>query len=174
MARTNPSLAKGIFSSMLWSGSAIFKCPDDTIDGSLQYSDNQLVSAMPADPFVGINNVKGAISSILSRGQLYYDQALVTKYTVNNVPLKINTNVNPAMKQLMQHPMNDLSHVIPDQLWEDNIGSHLGLVNIMKQVYDENGMGVDGHCSQYLNLNTDENIFYRLLKVCVCTVNIYT
>ena len=174
VARTNPSLDKGIFSSCLWTGSAIFECPDATIDSSLQYSDNQLVPAMPANPFVGINNVKGAISAIILRGPSYYELAMVTKYTVNNVPLKINTNVYPAMTGLMKHPLNDLSHVIPDKLWENNIGSHIGLVNIMKQVYDENGMGVDGHCSQYLNLNTDENIFYRLLKVCICILNIYS
>jgi len=100
IARTNPSMAKGIFSSNLWSGSAVFKCPDSTIDGNIKYSDNEIIPAMPADPFVGHNNVKGALASIIQSGQSYYDDAVVTKYKVNNVPLKINTKVFPTMTQL--------------------------------------------------------------------------
>ena len=55
--------------------------------------------------------------------------------------------------------------VHPMKLLDKNIGSNPGLVSILKEdIYDKYGMGTDD-CETYVNINVDENIFWRILKV---------
>ena len=55
--------------------------------------------------------------------------------------------------------------VFPEKIMHKNIGSNVGLIALLKEeVHDQHGMGT-GECKHYVNMNVDENIFYRILKV---------
>ena len=60
--------------------------------------------------------------------------------------------------------------VFPERIMPQNIGSNLGLISLLKaELHDKHGMGTN-ECENYVNLNVDENIFYRILKVIACVV----
>ena len=61
--------------------------------------------------------------------------------------------------------MHSMDIVFPHKLVEENVGSNRGLLIILKQeFYDKNNMG-SGEFGEYVNLNLDENIFWRTLMV---------
>ena len=125
---------------------------------------------MPDNMFVHTNSVKTAIQYFVGHGQCYYDQSLVVKYQINNVPLKVDVDKHPEMKNIMNNPANSFDIVYPSGMIDINIGSNVGLVSIIRKLYEQHGMN-DDSCNRYLTLNVDENIYYRILKVIYILVN---
>ena len=68
------------------------------------------------------------------------------------------------MKDVVEHKKNSTHNVHPLKLFKRNIGSNDGLVAVLADVCKTYGM-VDGSCSEYVILNVDENIYWRVLKV---------
>ena len=92
---------------------------------------------------------------------------MVKKYDIVNVPLKVDTKRFPTLADTMNHVKNTTKYINPYKLIKHNIGSNLGLVTILREYQDDKKMSMHGTVLQYSNINTDENIFYRGLKVCM-------
>ena len=90
------------------------------------------------------------------------------RYDIVNVPLKVDTKRFPGLAQTLNSVKNTTKHINPYKLIKHNIGSNLGLATIMRDYQDDKKMSLNGTVLNYSTINTDENIFYRGMKVCVC------
>lgn len=165
VARTIPTLAKGVYTSMLWTGGALFVNPDPFMDDSVRVDAvGEIIPAMPNSLLDGSRVVSAAVTQILAEGKEYLAKSLVHKYTINMIPPKIDTKQHPEMKSIIDNPLNTMANVYPDKLIEENIGSNRGLVSIFRKMYMDWGMDTDD-CHRYKSFNLDENIYWRVLKV---------
>ena len=111
-------------------------------------------------------SVMRGLQRVFGQGRSRYAESLVYKHQVNLVPLKITS----ADDQKNQHGSegHSMNVVFPERIMPQNIGSNLGLISLLKaELHDKHGMGTN-ECENYVNLNVDENIFYRILKVIAC------
>jgi hypothetical protein len=168
MARQVPTVAKGIFSSCLWAGEAAFECDpnqDAAFDMQIKILPNRKVKpAMPDDLLTHKDRIVNGLKHVLTNSRNYYDRSLVLKYDVRSIPLKVNTKVFPEMKSKVEDKRNTTAIVYPVRLIDHNIGGNQGLVTILRQKMERQGMH-DGTCTHYEILNVDENIYWRTLKV---------
>ena len=165
IARYCPSLHKGVYTSCLWTGSAVFACPDfDTIDHRVKRDeDDNVIPAMPDNLMEHRESVMRGLKQVFGQGRSRYSESLAYKHQVNVVPLKILAEAD----QKNQHGSDghSMNVVFPEKIMPKNIGSNVGLIALLKEeVHDQHGMGT-GECKHYVNMNVDENIFYRILKV---------
>ena len=164
LARQCPSIAKGVYSSCLWTGMAVFSDPRQAgLDDRVQRVNGRAIPAMPDRITQHSQQVLDGLRFVHAEGRNYLHRSLVQKFGVNNIPLKIMDASDRA------HQHTDATHsmriVHPMKLLDKNIGSNPGLVSILKEdIHDRYGMGND-ECNTYVNLNVDENIFWRILKV---------
>lgn len=166
LRRTIPTLAKDVYSLMLWTGVAVFSDANCTnIDHSIRTDNNEVViPAMPPTICENRSEVLDGLKFVHDKGRHILEDSLVFKFGVHNVPLQIT---DPEDKEEKQQPIhrNSMHIVHPYKIIDKNIGSNIGLVSILREdFYDVYGMGTD-ECKQYLCLNVDENIFWRTLKV---------
>ena len=164
--RTNPTLSRDVYSSMLWTGMAVFASEKTSqLDASVQTDDHgAVIPAMPAQICQHRDQVLEGLSYVHNQGRHYLTNSLVHRFGVNNIPMAI---LDPEDVMQNQHPSKDHSMDIvhPYQMVDMNIGSNIGLVSILRQhFYDPTGMDQD-ECKKYVCLNADENIFWRTLKV---------
>ncbi len=171
-SKSVPSLQGGVFSQCLWTGVALFTHPDVTIDDTIKYDEHQVIPAMPDNMFIHQDTVSDTIQFMVEEGCEYFAKSLVYEYSVNNVPLKVDTKRYPSMIGTMANIANSFDLVYPADLYDINIGSNIGLVSIIRKLYNEHGMG-SGDCTRYLTLNVDENIYYRILKVIFVYIYIF-
>ena len=140
-------------------------CEDPNISTDLYTQpDGTVLPAMPDDITEFQDDVLNAVQYIVNNSRKYYDDSLVLKYDVRNVPPKIDTKRFPHLAHVVDHPKNTLHNVHPVELTNANVGSNEGLVSIMLDVLRNDGM-LNGTCTKYTMLNLDENIYWRVLKV---------
>lgn len=164
LARSIPTMAKDVYSSNLWTGIAVFGSPSFVGVDNVRYANGDVVDAMPKDLFGTADSVTAALKYVHEENKLLFNESMVNRYRITNIPMKVDTKLYPHMKELISHPRNTLANVYPYKLVEHNIGSNIGLINVIRQIYDEYGMG-DETCTRYVSLNLDENIYWRVLKV---------
>ena len=166
LARSIPTLAKGLFSSCLWTGHAAFPCANTLISDEVRYDDQKnVIPAMPDDLLQHQDGITSLLTQVLAEGSKLYDSSLVKQFDVRNVPLKIDTTRFPEHAAVIDPHLH--IKVMPCKLVEVNVGSNRGLAFILRQIYEENHMQREGLCRRYVNLNVDENIFWRTLRVSV-------
>ena len=166
MANQHPG-KDGVFKLCLWSGMALFSyAGNQDLDGSVQKDgDGEVIPAMPTDILLRQREVMAGLEYIHKQGARYLPDSLVQRYSVCNVPPKIDISTHRELKQDKVKRMHTMDIVYPYKLVEENVGSNRGLLIILKQeFYDKNNMG-SGECTDYVNLNLDENIFWRTLMV---------
>ena len=166
LRRSVPTLAKDVYSSMLWTGIAVFsdsKCAG--IDHSVRLdNNNRVIPAMPNTICASRSEVLQGLQFVHDQGRQLLQESLVFRYTVNTVPLQISDEDDVRDNQ---HPSEDhsMNMVFPYKMIDKNIGSNIGLVSILREdFYDQYGMDSDD-CKNYICWNVDENIFWRTLKV---------
>ena len=167
VARTIPSQERSTFANCLWTGAALSQFQTEHISDNIKFDGaGSVVPAMPPDLLMCSRQVVQGLTRTLNEGFLYYDQSLVAQYDVRSIPLKIDGKRFPEVASTVDHARNKMSIVFPQKLVGTNIGSNRGLICLIRQYYDDYNMsGDDGSCERYLNINVDENIFYRILKV---------
>ena len=164
--RSVPDLKNDVFSSCLWTGVTVNEYTGPVVDVGIRHDDQKdVIPAMPDDLFAHLHIVKQGISMIYDGGKSMYDTSLVKKYSVNNIPLKIDTKVFPNLAPILNSAVNKTTHINPFKLVKQNIGSNRGLCNMLREFQDEHSMGVNGGCDKYHTVSMDENIMYRTLKV---------
>ena len=132
--RTNPTLSKDVYSSMLWTGMAVFASVKiNEMDASV-LTDNHgvVIPAMPSSICQHRDQVLEGLSYVHNQGRAYLSHSLVHRFSVNNIPMAI---VDPDDVAQNQHPSQDHSMDIvhPYQMVDTNIGSNIGLVSILMQ-----------------------------------------
>lgn len=155
---------KSVFSSCLWTGVSLFACTDPSLSDRVVLDQNhRVVPAMPNNILLYQEAVYQSLQFFVERGYRQYDNSLVVRYDVRNIPLKIDTKRFPDMKRIVDSYGFD--NVRPVDLLDINIGSNRGLIAIIRGLYDDRKMGLEDQCDRYTTLNVDENIFWRVLKV---------
>jgi hypothetical protein len=154
-----------VYNSCLWTGTALFVCDDPTISTDLVMQLNgNVLPGMPNDITEFKQEVTDAVSYIVNNSRKHYDDSLVLKYDVRNIPPKIDTKRFPHLAHVVDDPKNTLRNVHPVELTSVNVSSNEGLVSILKDIVNNDGM-LSGTCTKYIMLNLDENIYWRALKV---------
>lgn len=170
-AHNVPTIRKEVFSECLWSGITVNEYTGPYVDPKLKYNDeNILIHAMPDDIFVQKDAVHNGIMMLYDEGMMYFDTSLVNKYDVRNIPLKIDTTVYNELATIMNSVKNTTKHIHPYKLLRPNIGSNRGLLKILRDLILEFNLNT-AHATpdNYLVINVDENIYYRILKVFIYT-----
>jgi hypothetical protein len=127
-----------------------------------------VVSGLPRNPFAYVGAVTNNLQHVLRSGRYLYDESLVNRYDINSVPLKIDIKKFPEMDRYVTHTINSTSTVFPVRLIDANIGSNVGLLAVLKQICEERGIYNEQlPPTRYTIMNVDENIFWRILKVCI-------
>ena len=165
-SRSVPTVLKDVFASCLWTGVTVNEYTGRNVDVNIRLDPTgEVIPAMPNDLFDYQTVVVGSIAHIHDEGRKYYDKSLVVKYDVLNVPLKVDTKLFPAVAAVLNSVKNSTKHINPYKLIKVNIGSNLGLVTILRSFQDDNNMSLHNAVRTYSTINTDENIYYRGLKV---------
>ena len=162
-----PTASDGTYNSCLWTGFAAFVAADSNTHTTLKkFPSGNIVPGMP--PLIcapsSIRQVKAGIVYVHSNIRTYYDQSVVLRYDVRNIPPKIDTKRHVDMKSIIEHKNNSTNNVHPLKLFKRNIGSNEGLVAVLSDIAKTYGM-IDNTCTDYITLNVDENIYWRILKV---------
>jgi hypothetical protein len=173
VARNVPNADAALYSSMLWTGSVVFVCRDPNLSDRVVFNEaQQVVPAMPSDVGTHRATVLAGLTDVLAEGYMLFDDSLVKKFNINNIPMKVNVKQFPELSDTVNS--YTVRNVLPEKLIECNIGSNAGLIAIMRDLVDEHKMHQPGECQRYLNLNVDSNIYWRTLKVhtivCWCSV----
>ena len=173
-ARQVPTIKKDIFASCLWTGVTVNEYTGPPVDVAVRNDDNgQVIPAMPEDLFVYEDIMLQGIHEIYDEGRERYDKSLVKRYDVVNVPLKVDTKRFPELAETMNSAKNTTKHINPFKLIKHNIGSNLGLATILREYQEDQKMSLHGVVENYSTVNTDENIFYRGMKVCCFFFTLY-
>ena len=151
---------------MLWTGVAAFPCRGIGAGRDIVKEDpaGNIVPAMPDHILTHAANVLHAVNFVHDKGNRNTSSSVSYRYTVNHVPLKVDTKRFPEFKTVYQKNPHTMENVIPKELIQTNIGSNRGLLNILRTIFEDNSMDVD-QCEKYITINADENIYYRALKV---------
>ena len=106
--RTNPTLSRDVYSSMLWTGMAVFASEKTSqLDASVQTDDHgAVIPAMPAQICQHRDQVLEGLSYVHNQGRHYLTNSLVHRFGVNNIPMAI---LDPEDVMQNQHPSKDHS-----------------------------------------------------------------
>ena len=170
-----PAASSGTYNSCLWTGYAAFVVHDPTVKTTLVATPSgRILPGMPLDPCVTANvtQVNDGLTYEHADMRTYYDRSTVKEYDVRNVPPKIDTKRYVHMKGIIEDPKNTTQHVHPLKLFKKNIGSNEGLIAVLSDIASTYGM-VDNSCSDYVILNVDENIYWRVMKVHFNMMSVY-
>ena len=164
-----PTISKDVFGTCLWTGVTVNAYEGPVVDISVRRDQaGVIVPAMPENLFEHQTTIIDSIKYIYNEGMDYYDRSKVKKYDVINIPLKIDTKVFPRKAAVLNSAKNTAKNINPYKLLRHNIGSNLGLTTILREFQDDNKMSLHNTVQNYTTINTDENIFYRGLKVSDC------
>jgi hypothetical protein len=166
LRKANPTAAKDVYATCNWTGVAAFETSDPRIHDRIVHDDD--VEAIPAMPDNILDHnlaVRNNIKMVMREDRNYLARSAVQRFNVHNVPPKIDTKVHTQLRDRIESRTNTMDSVHPVKLIDINIGSNAGLCAIVRQLYDEYAMDTPDECERYLNLNVDENIYWRILKV---------
>ena len=165
-ARQVPTIKKDIFASCLWTGVTVNEYTGPPVDVSVRTdATGAIIPAMPDDLFAHQALMLKGFDDVYLEGREFFSRSMVKKYDIVNVPLKVDTKRFPNLAATMNSVKNTTKHINPYKLIKHNIGSNLGLVTILREYQDDNKMNLHGTVHKYSTINTDENIFYRGMKV---------
>lgn len=172
-----PDLAKGVFASSLWTGSALKQYPHNIDLRPKLNDDGDMIPIMPDDPFVHALRLQRVFNTYIKQPQnpmMRHATSMVAKWQVNNVPLKPKVlKVPDKYKEAVTNSYDSLKDFYPEKIVEHNIGSNEGLSAVMRQVYDESVTDVDPQERRYRIINADCNIFDRCIKVMAQLVRLF-
>jgi hypothetical protein len=173
----------GAYKPMNWCGKAIHVWrptnPGSSVTLKIDSNADNVWSAMSEDLFEkkDMDTVRKWMKQVDDMGSDLYDMSVCVKYDVRRVPLKPDSKKalvfghKQLAKALNEH-RDGMQDFFPMQIEDINIGSWTGLLTLLKNWSDDRQQ--EDH---YSILNTDCNIFLRIMKVprtsvtCVLYVN---
>jgi hypothetical protein len=165
-----PTLLRGTWTGCLWTGMAAIKFfagPDSTVTMELEMDgDGQVVWAMPRRITGYYTHILRMINEIARSSKEILRTSLCHRMKVNCVPLKpIAPPGDARLANLLAQSRDGIGNFYPDRILPHNIGSNVGLMNILKLFCDERDIYAIGGPGRYYMINCDINIYNRLLKV---------
>lgn len=162
-----PTSSTGTYNSCLWTGYAAFIVDDHRVNTTIITNHHgQKIHGMPIDPCddESVTRVIEGLRYVHADMRSYYDSSTVKCFDVRNIPPKIDTKRHVDMKRTIDDPKNSTQNVHPLKLFKKNIGSNEGLIAVLSDIASTYGM-INNTCSDYVILNVDENIYWRIMKV---------
>ena len=162
-----PTSSTGTYNSCLWTGYAAFIVDDDRVNTTIITNHRGLpVHGMPSDPCDAerVTEVVAGLQYVHADMRSYYDSSTVKRFDVRNAPPKLDTKRHIKMKRSVDDPKNSTQNVHPLKLFKKNIGSNEGLISVLSDIAATYGL-INNTCSDYVILNVDENIYWRIMKV---------
>lgn len=126
------------------------------------------VPAMP-DELFSTENLSWfyTLIDVVDVGRATFDSCLAVKYRVHNVPLKPDpANVEDKYKEVVTESRDGMSNFFPKKIVPLNIGSNAGLVEVLRNMWDDHKATTNAHHYKYIVADT--NIFWRSIKVIQC------
>lgn len=121
---------------------------------------------MPEDLFAPVNLewVFALFAKVDAMRMHFYDQCLSTRYEVNNVPLKPDpAKVEEKYQDILAESRDGMANFFPKKIVPINIGSNAGLIEVVRNVWNEHKASANAH--HYKFIVADTNIFWRSIKV---------
>lgn len=133
--------------------------------------DGKTVPAMPDDPFERVEELKQLflMANDPATDQLRrYDASLSHRLDVRTVPPKPEPNLltNERHRTALIKGHDSLDNLHPGGIFKMNIGANVGLLQLLRTHYENEGQNVDGQCEKYSAFVMDIDIFNRVIKVC--------
>jgi hypothetical protein len=162
-----PTLDKGTYNQMLWTGKAL-RIPRTYVSMQCHTYDNgDIIPAMPDDLFLEADNMMEFFCGVNEGdAMLQHDESLLTQLNVQRVPLMpdVTKVTNEKHKAAINDRHDALDNLCPEGIDPRNIGSRIGFLSLMKEHCQEQ-LQFDDICDEYSIFNLDVDIFNRCLKV---------
>ena len=165
------NMEAGTYRSMMWTGRA-FRCCRHDVDMAVHAIDQITSPAMPADLFARERSLRVMFANLCQEGMdtcMDHDRSYMQVYNVNAVPLAADLSkvTNPRHAATLRRRQDRLDNMYTDSIQAINIGSNHGLLQILRNHYEEQGLPQHKHnvCQRYNAFNVDVDIFDRILKV---------
>lgn len=154
---------------MMWTGRAFRKCRLD-VDVGVKVLAGQVVPAMPDDLFAMEARFTKIFKSLCSskiKDCLQFSSSYMQQYNVSSVPVAFDKSKisNPAHLAAVERAPDRLDNMYTDKIIPLNIGSNVGLMQILRNHYEEEGQHRAAVCQRYSAFTTDVDIFDRIIKV---------
>jgi hypothetical protein len=161
----NVKLEHGVYHEGNWTASGVHRC-EQNIDMNWKDKDGKVRASfgLPDDLFTSASIGKWLIDMMKlvdKKGLIYRKRSLIHKFDVRRVPLKPSSAKvdDPKHKAGLLH--NDLSRFYPDRLLPENIGSNVGLLDVLHRFWTEDWKDA----TDFKMVVADINIFKRIIKV---------
>ena len=176
MAWQLPGLDKGIWNDGMWCGYALRQVPFEINMSLIEDLSGNVLPAMPENPLTEIptffsNMEKLAYGNAPAANERYL-KSNVVRWKVRNVPPHPRANlqlVPVKYREALQAHLESMEHLYTEKITKHNTASRVGLSAILREIYEEKGLHLDdGHedkATTYCVINTDVNIYDRLMKV---------
>ncbi len=163
----------GSWADCLWTGRAVRCHRTEASMDVMRTPDGAQIPAMPKDLFADEKSVIAwALGPVpkCDADKFQHATSMTTRLQVNCVPLKPRADrlAKPRHKAAITSRCNNLDNMYPTAIIPINIGSNRGLMQILRNHYEDNQQNIPGVPTVYKALNVDMNIFIRTLKVHCC------
>lgn len=161
----NVKLEHGVYHEGNWTASGVHRCEQIT-DMSWKDKDGKVRASfgLPDDLFTRASIgawLIGMMKKVDKKGLRYRKRSLIHKFDVRRVPLKPSNKKVHDLKHKAGLLHNDLSRFYPDRLLPENIGSNVGLWDVMRRFWTEDWKDA----TVFKMVVADINIFKRIIKV---------
>ncbi len=105
--------------------------------------------------------------TVHAAGQMYYDNSMVVKYNVLQVPLKpdIDEKTHPEWFKSLAAHSDGLRYLHPKSIQDVAVGTNVDFLKYFKSIHPGQVSAPVLPSSSYRILNTDMNIYQRINKV---------
>ena len=168
VARQIPRIGKGVFTSMMWTGLAIKLYDGPALRRDLVLQDRRVVPAMPGVHYPDfpefITLAESSVNTWTAAPPLFFQSSMVYRYKVRSVPPKVDVLAEPKAERRLRlrNSRDGLHRTSPWEIWQHNIGSNEGLIDVIRQYMAETNLKESPHYHVWL---VDVNIYTRVYKV---------
>jgi len=146
-----------------------FAYPLEVSMAHMHSSNGKVIPAMPTNAFEGMVDFVQIMKSHTQEADgsmlFLYDTSLLTTWDCNRVPIQGNPELMAEPYRSSTSAHHDRGDdLYPRGLERENIGSNIGLAQIMRRYYNERRMA-SSECTTYSAMTVDVNIFDRIMKV---------
>jgi hypothetical protein len=176
MAHQIPTVEKGTWMSMLWTGRAFRKARVD-VDMSLKFDGDTIIPAMPDDPFMDEKCVKNFYMGVTNASSKHrHAESLTTQLQVDCIPLKPKHDKLRDARHVaaIKNSHDSLDTFYCDKIIPINIGANRGLLQILRD-HMVDKCQLEEECTRYTVFNVDVDIYLRMMKVLttVCQMSVH-
>jgi len=160
---------KETFRSMLWTAHGVKKL-QSTIDLAWIYDAKHSVPALPQLPtLLHSGYMEQIFTQLASYKRMLFEESFVVSRDVRRIPLKPLPH-SEEEKIHLQSSTDGLRFFHPVDIYPHNIGSSIGLLEVLRRLQLAEGFGLKTHLRRgsYTLLHCDVAIFWQTLRLLYC------